>query len=811
MASLATAFVAVVPSLEGFEKQLKAELEPAIKNAGTDAGKKAGGFFSGALKTTLAVGAVAAGAAVAGVGATLTAGFRRLSGLENARNLLDGIGLSAGEVEGTMDSALQAVRNTAFSLDAAAGVAASAVAAGVQQGDELTGYLSTIADVASVSGSSLEEIGGIMNGVTTANKASNQELQQLSARGLPVYQMLAKEAGVSAEEIQKMAASGEISAEMLGSALENNLGGAALKAGETTQGAFANMQTAVGRLGATFLEDLFPLFGDLFTGVTEALAPLEDAAGEIGADLANSLGPVIEELIAMLPGLFESIVPLLPLIVELGGALAIAFVEIMPVVMDVIAALIPVIMALLPVFLDLLPLFLELAQTLLPVLVDLFNQLVPIIEVLAPPIVDLAGAIGETLGEAISGAVEMGRELTTWIIENKDLMLTLVAAIGGGAIAFGLFTIAVNAARIATGVMAAVTKFAAGVQAVFNFIMMLNPIMLVVVAVAALTAGLIFFFTQTEAGQEAWAAFTGFLGSLWEGLQAGFASLLEVFAGLWEWFTGIPQLIIDALSAAGAFLLEVGKNILQGLWDGILFIWELIKFWYIDMPKLILGLLAGALTWLLDTGKNILQGLWDGIVAGYVAVAEWFGALYDAVSDFFAAAGEWLVNAGENILQGLWDGILAIWEFIKWWYMDMPELILDLLSDAGTWLLQAGKDIMDGLWDGIKEVAGNIWNWMQDWGSDWVNSVKDMFKIKSPSKVFEEIGEALGDGLALGLEGTEADVNSQINSLVSIPNMPETGNMASVPVINYYAAPNKSFNARQELEIAMRRVSVMSA
>jgi len=361
MASLATAFVAVVPSLEGFEKTLKKELGPAIKNAGTDAGKKAGGFFSGALKSTLAVGAVAAGAAVAGVGATLTAGFGRLQGLENARALLGGIGIDAEGVEATMGSALSAVEGTAFSLDAAAGIAASAVAAGVEQGDQLTGYLSTIADVASVSGSSLEEIGGIMNKVTTSNKASNQELQQLADRGLPVYQMLADEAGVSSDAIFDMASRGEISAEMLGSALETNLSGAAQKAGETTEGSFANMQTAIARLGATFLEDLFPLFTDLFTGVKDALGPLQDAAGDIGAQLAESLGPVIEDLIAMLPGLFESILPLVPLIVELAVAFAQAFVEILPVVMDVIAALIPVIMTLVPVFLELLPVIADLA------------------------------------------------------------------------------------------------------------------------------------------------------------------------------------------------------------------------------------------------------------------------------------------------------------------------------------------------------------------------------------------------------------------------------------------------------------------
>ena len=39
-----------------------------------------------------------------------------------------------------------------------------------------------------------------------------------------------------------------------------------------------------------------------------------------------------------------------------------------------------------------------------------------------------------------------------------------------------------------------------------------NPIMLIVTAVGALVAGLVYFFTQTELGQAIWAEFTRFLG-----------------------------------------------------------------------------------------------------------------------------------------------------------------------------------------------------------------------------------------------------------------------------------------------------------
>lgn len=787
MASLATAFVAIVPSLEGFRERLKAELDPAVSSAGTEAGDKAGGFFSKALKGTLAVGAVAAGAAVAGVGATLTAGFGRLEGIERARNLLSGVGNDAETVEAVMGDALASVKGTAFGLEEAALVAANSVAAGVQPGKDLENQLKLVADIATITGSSMGEIGDIMGTMTATGKVTNNELQMLATRGIPVYQYLADEMGTSVEAVTEMASNGDISLQQLSTSLETNLGGAALKAGETSQGAFANVQAAVSRVGANILSGTFSQLPGFFTSIIDSLGPLEETAKEIGAELGDTMAPVFASLAELLPSLLESLLPLAPALIEIAAGLGEAFISIMPMVIELLTVLIPVIADLVPSFLEMLPVVQELAAIFL----------------------DLASAVLPVLVNIVSGVVSALANVFTWIMANRTELL-------GWLIALGTFVAVMNAAKIAavaftavTKIMSVVTKIAQGIQLAFNLIMMANPIMLVVAAIAALVAGLVYFFTQTEAGKEAWAAFTGFLSDLWNGITIAFQMLLEEFAALWEWFKGVPGMIMDALTAAGDFLVEIGKNILQGLWDGILFVWELIKFWYIDLPQIILGLLASAGQWLLDTGQQILQGLFEGIVAGALIVWDWMGKLGDVIIGFFVSAGQWLLSAGEWILDGLWTGIKNIWEFIKWWFLDMPGVVADLFSDAGTWLLQAGKDIMSGLWDGLKDMAKNVWNWMKDWGSSWVKSVKDMFKIKSPSQVFEEIGSALGEGLLVGMENMEADVNSQVNSMVRIPAMPNDG-VGRIPVINYYAAPNKSFDAQQELLLAMRRVSVMA-
>src|SRR5699024_12442714 len=83
----------------------------------------------------------------------------------------------------------------------------------------------------------------------------NNILILLSYRVLPVYQLHAKESGVSEVAVFDMAANGEISAEMFMKAIENNIGGAAKIIGEKSfTAALSNVCAEVGRIGAAVLD-----------------------------------------------------------------------------------------------------------------------------------------------------------------------------------------------------------------------------------------------------------------------------------------------------------------------------------------------------------------------------------------------------------------------------------------------------------------------------------------------------------------------------------------------------------------------------
>ena len=74
---------------------------------------------------------------------------------------MQGLGHSAEEVDKIMENSLASVKGTAYGLDEAATVAASAVAAGVKPGEDLERTLKLVGDAATISGRDMNSMGAI--------------------------------------------------------------------------------------------------------------------------------------------------------------------------------------------------------------------------------------------------------------------------------------------------------------------------------------------------------------------------------------------------------------------------------------------------------------------------------------------------------------------------------------------------------------------------------------------------------------------------------------------------------------------------
>jgi tape measure domain-containing protein len=372
------AYYSLLPSGKGFGKAVENELGAAADGHE----KKQRSLWSKVAK----YGAIAAAA----IGTLFTAkilsgGLSRALNIEDAQAKLKGLGHDAETITAIMGDALAAVKGTAFGLDQAATIAAAAVAAGIKPGQQLERYLKLTADAATIAGSSLSEMGSILNKVTGSGKAYNDSLQQLADRGIPIYQWLAEELGTTTDAVFKLASQGKISAEQFQSAIEKNIAGAALSSGETTRGAFANMQSAMSRWGAALLTDVLPFakdfFGEMiviFDGLNERssglIAPFTDWLKNLEIEGMGDrfLGWLDNLDLSSLTDTLDALQPVFQVLRDLGPEIA----TLAPSLKDLLIAILP----------------------LVPKLVDLLVKAAPLITKIMEAIVPVVGWIADNLG-----------------------------------------------------------------------------------------------------------------------------------------------------------------------------------------------------------------------------------------------------------------------------------------------------------------------------------------------------------------------------------------------------------------------------
>ena len=294
----------------GYERSVRELASRTQKSLSSVSG--ALGAAGSALTKGITVPALGAATAVGSIFAVK--GWQRLEAIDTAKSKLKGLGYTAGDIESIMGSALTSVKGTAYGLGDAATVAVGALASGVTKGEDLTRVLKTIGDVATIAGGDFSGVATVFNKVMSKGKLMGDEILQLSERGVPVLQILAKHLGTTAEEVSELASEGEISFATFEEAMRSAFGGAALASGESMRGTIENTWAAVSRVGAAFLEGgekgqgffnvLKPLLGEL----TADIDGMSSVAGEWGAAFGGVVLDTVD-VVRDLVGAFNELTP----------------------------------------------------------------------------------------------------------------------------------------------------------------------------------------------------------------------------------------------------------------------------------------------------------------------------------------------------------------------------------------------------------------------------------------------------------------------------------------------------------------------
>lgn len=301
---------------------------------------------------------------------------------------------------------------------------------------------------------------------------------------------------------------------------------------------------------------------------------------------------------------------------------------------------------------------------------------------------------------------------------------------------------------------AAATMGASGAFSIFNAVLAANPIGLIVTAVAALVAALIWFFTQTETGQQIWSSFVDWIkqawqgiadffvnlwsgisegaSTLWDGVVAAWTAYVETVKAVWgaigtffsDLWTGIQEFASVAWTAITSTVMAIIQPFIDGfmnIWsnisDGLTQIWEGIKMIFQGAWEFIKSIFLGAVLIIIDlvTGNfnqlgTDLSLIWEGIKNG-------ISMIWEGIKTYFSGVVDAIVGYGIAVFENFSAVLSAIWEFIKSTASATWEWINSTVTSLITGLVQGAQNIWDGfmnflssLWEGIKSTASNAWS-----------------------------------------------------------------------------------------------------
>lgn len=312
---------------------------------------------------------------------------------------------------------------------------------------------------------------------------------------------------------------------------------------------------AIGDAVGPFIPTLVDLFqavsplGTIFQAVLPFLEPLVGIfltlAGVVGSSLMSAITgilPSIQTLQGVFVSLFTDVLStVLPVVVQLVGMFGQTMAQLIPVLVPIITQIVTLAATLIS---QLAPIFMQLVSTVLPMVVSSIGMILPVI---APLIATIAGLLIPIIQALMPVVVTVFGVIADVIGSVMKIVMGIIQVVTG--------IISGNWAQVWSGILNVVSG-------VFGLIVDLisGAIQILVGIIGAGLNIVISTFTSIFAG------IVSYLATSWRSITDGAAGMLGDLLGF---FGSIGGKIIGAIGNIGGTLFNTGKNIIQGLIDGI--------------------------------------------------------------------------------------------------------------------------------------------------------------------------------------------------------------------------------------------------
>ena len=421
---------------------------------------------------------------------------------------------------------------------------------------------------------------------------------------------------------------------------------------------------------------------------------------------------------------------------------------------------------------------------------------------------ELAISFGELLLPAVTSIVNALQGVVNFLnglpepIKKVIVVIALVAAALGpvliviGKVVSAIGTIMTLAPKIAAAINTAKAAFAA-----FNAVLAANPIMLVIMAITALVAALIYLWNTNEDFRNAciklWEsikevivntakAIGEFLKAAWEGMKnvasAVWNGIKSLFSTIWN---GIKTVFTTVVGAIGSFLTSAWngmKSAATTIWNAIktMFstVWNGIKSVVTTVVNAISSFLSTAWNTIKNTISTVLNGIktvvstiWNGIkstvttVMGGVtsAVSSGWNTAKSTTSTIVSGIASTAKSGFTTMVNGIRSACSGIYSAVSSGFSSAVSYIKGLASSAFSW----GADIIGGIVNGIRSCIGSIASAASSVASTIRSYLHFSVPDVGPLTDFESWMPDFMEGLAKGIEKSKGMVKDAVSGLAA--------------------------------------------
>ncbi len=395
----------------------------------------------------------------------------------------------------------------------------------------------------------------------------------------------------------------------------------------------------------------------------------------------------------------------------------------------------------------------------------------------------------ENVANTISSLANKFADITKKIADFVEKISESKSAMDAIKVALVALAGAFVAMKVINGIIKAyetynkIVEAATIIQGAFNAIMAVNPFVLLGIAIAAVVAGLIYFFTQTETGKKAWASFVDFLKSAWDGIVSFFSGIGQWFADIWngavdgakgiwqslvDWFSGIVQGIQDVWNGITTFFSDLWTTVIGGIqsvWGGVTDFFSGI----FDAVSSVVSTVFSAIGGFASSAWDVLVGVWNA-VAGFFG--EIFNAVSNVVSNVFNAIGSFASSAW-GVVQSIWNAVSGFFSGI---FNSAKDIVSGVFSAIGGFASNAWSKIsgvfngvgsfFSGVFNGAKNAVSGVFSAFGGFASKAYNAITGVFKGLGDffSGIFGGIKDTI-DRVLGGVTGTIEKVSGAINGI----------------------------------------------